>query len=98
ALSEALASESADSGVRVVAVNPGPVRTEFQAVAGTTVRDRAPGLRTSEEVVAAALRALEAGRVTGPPRPFNRPAAAAVRIAPRGIVVRAAKTVMRRLR
>jgi len=97
-LSEALAAESAGAGVRVVAVNPGPVRTEFQAVAGTQVRDRAPGLRTPEQVVAAALRALEAGRMTVTPGLANRMAAAAVRIAPRGLVVRAAKAVMGKLR
>ncbi|HEX6750607.1 MAG TPA: SDR family oxidoreductase [Longimicrobium sp.] len=97
-LSEALAAESGDAGVRVVTVNPGPVKTEFQAVAGTQVRDRAPGLRTPGQVVEAALRALEAGRMTVTPGLVNRMAAAAVRIAPRGIVVRAAKAVMRKLR
>jgi hypothetical protein len=97
-LSEALAAESADAGVRVVTVNPGPVKTEFQAVAGTEVRDRSPGVRTPEQVVDAALHALDAGRTTVTPGLANRLAMAAVRVAPRGLVIRAAKAVMRRLR
>lgn len=97
-LSEALAAESADAGVRVVTVNPGPVKTEFQAVAGTEVRDGAPGIRTPEQIVAAALHAVEHGRMTVTPGVFNRIATTVVRIAPRSVVVRAAKTVMRKLR
>lgn len=97
-LSEALAAESAGSGVRVVTLNPGPVQTEFQAVAGTAVRDGAPGIRTPQQIVEATLHALEAGRMTVTPGLVNRLAVAGVRIAPRGLVVRAAKTVMRKLR
>jgi len=97
-LSEALNLESRDAGVRVVTVNPGPVKTGFQAVAGTEVSDRSPGVRTPEQVVDAALRALEAGRMTVTPGLPNRLAVAAVRVAPRGLVIRAAKAVMSRLR
>ncbi|HSU15118.1 SDR family oxidoreductase [Longimicrobium sp.] len=97
-LSEALAIESREAGVRVVTVNPGPVKTGFQAVAGTEVRDRAPGIRTPEQIVDAALHALETGRMTVTPGLVNRLAVAAVRVAPRGLAIRAAKAVMRRLR
>ena len=66
--SEALRIEVRGDGVRVVAVCPGPVRTEFGAVArrGEHGRSERPlyGLlyATPEEVVAAALAAVEAGR------------------------------------
>ncbi|HEX8906883.1 MAG TPA: hypothetical protein VF771_18680, partial [Longimicrobiaceae bacterium] len=68
------------------------------SVAGTHLRERELGLRTPEQVVAAALHALEAGRMTVTPGLINRLAVTAVRIAPRGIVVRTAKAVMRKLR
>jgi short-subunit dehydrogenase len=96
--SEALREEAREAGVRVVTLNPGPVKTEFQAVAGTTVRDRAPGVRTPEQVVDAALRGLEAGGGTVTPGLVNRAATAAVRIAPRGWVLRGARIIMRKLR
>jgi len=97
-LSEALMEEARDDGVRVVTLNPGPVRTEFQSVAGTEVRDRAPGIRTPGQVVDAALRRLEAGGGTVTPGLVNRVATTAVRIAPRSWVLRGAKTIMRKLR
>jgi short-subunit dehydrogenase len=97
-LSEALAEEARGAGVRVVTLNPGPVKTEFQAVAGTEVRNRAPGIRTPEQVVEAALRGLEAGGGTVTPGLVNRAAATAVRIAPRSWVLRGAKLIMRKLR
>jgi short-subunit dehydrogenase len=98
ALSEALTDEAREHGVRVVVVNPGPVKTEFQAVAGTDVRDRAPGVRTAAQVVAAALAALQAGRRRVTPGLFNRLSTTAVRIAPRSVVIRFAKLAMKKLR
>jgi short-subunit dehydrogenase len=98
AFSEALTEEAREDGVRVLVVNPGPVRTEFQAVAGTQVNDRTAGVRTAGEVVEATLRALEAGKRTVTPGLINRLSATAVRVAPRSLVIRVAKTVMRKLR
>jgi len=98
AFSEALTEEAREHGVRVVVVNPGPVKTEFQAVAGTEVRDRAPGLLTPEQIVEAALAGLEAGKRTVTPGLFNRISATAVRIAPHSMVIRFAKLAMRKLR
>lgn len=98
ALSQALAEEARDLGVRVVALNPGPVKTEFQQVAGTAVRDGAPGVRTPEEVVNAALAALERGRTTVTPGALNALGAFAGRVAPRSLVLRVAKLAMRKLR
>ena len=98
ALSEAVAEEVRETGIRVVTLNPGPVKTEFQSVAGTQVSDRTAGVMTAAQVVAAALAALEAGRMTVTPGLLNRAGAFAARVAPRSWVVRATKTVMRKLR
>jgi short-subunit dehydrogenase len=97
-LSEALAEEAREAGVRVVTLNPGPVATEFQRVAGTRVSEKTVGVRTPGEVVAEALRGLEAGGRTVTPGLANRLSAYAARVSPRGLVVRAAKAVMTRLR
>jgi short-subunit dehydrogenase len=97
-LSQALAAECEGTEVRVVTVNPGPVQTEFQAVAGTQVRNDAPGLRTPEQIVLAALAAVEGGSSTVTPGLVNQLSTWAVRVAPRGLVVRAAKAVMTKMR
>lgn len=98
AFSEALTEEAREHGVRVVVVNPGPVKTEFQEVAGTEVRDRAPGLRTAEQIAEAALAGLEAGKRAVTPGLFNRVSTTAVRIAPHSLVIRFAKMAMKKLR
>ncbi|HET6228847.1 MAG TPA: SDR family oxidoreductase [Longimicrobiaceae bacterium] len=98
ALSEAVAEESRDDGVRIVAVSPGPVATEFQQVAGTSVSEKTLGIRTPQQVVDAALLALERGTASVVPGLINGIAAAAVRVAPRSLVLRAAKKVMKSFR
>jgi short-subunit dehydrogenase len=98
ALSEALSVEAADAGVRVLNLSPGPVPTEFQRVAGTAVNARTLGLRTPAQVVAATLRALEAGKASVVPGLANRLATIVVRVAPRSLVLRAAKVVITRFR
>jgi uncharacterized protein len=98
ALSEALREETRAAGIRVVTLNPGPVRTEFQAVAGTRVTDGTLGLLSAEDVVEAALARLDAGGGTVTPGASNRVAAYLVRVSPRGLVVRTAKAVMEKLR
>ncbi|MCX4717550.1 SDR family NAD(P)-dependent oxidoreductase [Streptomyces virginiae] len=58
---EAVAYETRASSLRVLAVSPGPVRTEFFDVVGS--RDAAVGrMATPEQVVTATRRALERGR------------------------------------
>ncbi len=98
ALSQAVAAEVGDQGVRVVSVSPGPVATEFQSVAGTRVSERTLGIRTPEQVVAEALSALERGATSVVPGLVNAVAAVAVRMAPRSVVLRAARRVMTKLR
>ena len=97
-LTQAVAEESRGSGVRVLALCPGPVATGFQEVAGTQVTGRTPGIMTAEEVAEATLRALEAGDDTVVPGALNRLGTIAGRMFPRSLVVRAAKTVMRKMR
>lgn len=90
-LAEALWAETRGSGVDVLAVSPGPVETEFQAVAGETPH---PG-QTPESVVAESLAAL--GRkpsvVTG--GLVMKARTWSVRLAPRAQVAQLALGVMR---
>ncbi len=60
-LAEALHRELRGTGVRVVAACPGPVATEFGAVAGTSGPSRMIPYETPQGVVTATLRALGAG-------------------------------------
>ena len=89
-LAEALWAENRDAGVDVLALSPGPVDTEFQAVAGETAH---PGA-TPESVVDVALAALgkKPSVVAGG---FNKVRAWTVRFAPRAQVARLAMGVMR---
>ena len=98
ALSEAVAEESRAAGIRVVTLNPGPVRTGFQSVAGTHVTERTLGVRTVPQVVGAALQTLERGGGTVTPGLSNHVAGWLARAAPRGLAIRAAKAVMQKLR
>ena len=97
-LSEALAEEVRADGIRIVTLNPGPGRTEFQHVAGTEVAPRAPGVRTAGEVAEAALHALETGRRRVTPGAINALGTVVGRVAPRSVLVRATTAVMKKLR
>jgi short-subunit dehydrogenase len=59
---EALHEELRGTGVRVLAVNPGPVATEWQRVAGFDDVGVVPGKIPAEQVVAESLAAYERGR------------------------------------
>jgi short-subunit dehydrogenase len=69
---EALAAELRGTGVRTMALCPGPVRTEFGEVAGMAeLMEKAPGIVDPAEVVASALRAFAAGRTVHVPGAAN---------------------------
>jgi uncharacterized protein len=90
-LTEALAEELRGTGVRALAVCPGPTRTEFTLVASGPEASRSAiphdevGL-----VVRATWRALAAGRSRAPTGVVARASLLGGRLLPRGLVVRAA--------
>ena len=86
--SEALHRELKPRGVRVTALCPGPVPTEFQARAGF-VGDHAPRLlkRTAMQVARAGYRGLMAGQRVVVPGVANKLVVGMLRYVPRGIVL-----------
>lgn len=81
--SQAVAAQVASSGVRVMALAPGYVRTEFHERAG--IRAEAipgPAWLDAEDVVASALRAWERGRVVHVPSARYKAAASLLRNVP----------------
>lgn len=85
--SEALHEELVKSGVKVTALCPGPTRTEFGDVAGfkgNGMLDRLSA--SSEEVVAAGLKALDANRAVVIPGLVNKLGAQGHRFFPRTLV------------
>jgi short-subunit dehydrogenase len=66
AFSDALSAELRGSGVRVLCVNPGPVPTEWQQVAGhePDYLPPVPGKISAEQVARESLRAFDRGRRT----------------------------------
>jgi short-subunit dehydrogenase len=85
---EALAVEIKGTGVRVLALCPGAVRTELDVFAHNEgLLGKLPSL-TPEEVVSASLRALAAGRVTHVVGWFNRMLVFSNRLLPRAAIRR----------
>ncbi len=86
--SEALHRELKPKGVRVTALCPGPVPTEFQTRAG--MRDDAmPGFltRSAEQVASDAYRGLMQGRRVVVPGAANRAVTMALRLTPRSLLL-----------
>ncbi len=79
--SDGLAGEARARGTRMLALCPGPVPTEFGAIAGSKFRVRKTST-SPQEVVESALAAYEAGRVEWIPGGMNRVLRFAVRFAP----------------
>ncbi len=92
----ALAAEVAARGVHVMALCPGPTRTEFQQVADTEqVMIPAFGYMTSKAVVDQALAAVRRRKRLYVNGGTNRAMAAMVRFAPRGLVSRIVAAMFR---
>jgi short-subunit dehydrogenase len=90
---EALAQELHGTGVRALALCPGPTRTEFDEVAGVQVLMSTAMPMSSAAVVRSALRALDRGHAICVPGPHNLILAQAPRLLPRSAVRRIAGQV-----
>jgi short-subunit dehydrogenase len=91
-----LAEEARGSGVRILALCPGPVPTGFQEAAGihgTSAMLKIARLE-APTVVETALAAYRSGRDVAVPGAFNTLQTAAVKLIPRGVVLRAARWAM----
>lgn len=92
-LTQALVEENRGSGVRILCVSPGPTPTGFQAVAGSRVREGQVGVLRAEEVVDAALAALDAGKTHVAPGLANRVSTVFGRMLPPALAARIARRV-----
>lgn len=94
--SEAVHEEAKEHGVTVTCVCPGPVKTEFQQVAGID-QSRVPSIawETVDTVVESALSAMRAGRAIAVPGPMNALSAAGTQLAPRFLTRRIAGSFFR---
>jgi hypothetical protein len=88
--SEALSAELSGTGVSCSALCPGPVKTEFATVAGSTMmEDSLPDftLVSADEVARQAIDAMEDGSRTAIPGMANQIQALLGRLAPRSLVL-----------
>jgi short-subunit dehydrogenase len=94
---EALHAELRGTGVRALSVNPGPVPTEWQQVAGyeETGGEMMPGAIEADQVVGEAIRAFEHDRRALVPGRFFRNFMRANNATPRGMRVRIAERLYR---
>ncbi|MEB3264633.1 MAG: SDR family NAD(P)-dependent oxidoreductase [Synechococcus sp.] len=101
-LSQSLAAESGSQGIRVVALCPGYVRTEFHAVLGVEERMRrqlpGPLWMKADALALQALRALEGDRVVVVPGRLNQLLAALARWLPEPCVTALSGRFSRRYR
>lgn len=96
-VAEAVRAEVRGTGVRVVAACPGPVSTEFGAVAGAGGLSRALPHETAEGVVRATVRALAKGSPRVATGWLARLTTTVAGIVPRRLAVWAAGVIHRRL-
>jgi len=87
-LSEALANETAGSGVTVTCLCPGPTRTGFQSRAQMTEARllKVSPVMTAEEVARAGYDGMMAGRTIVIPGALNKAGVQVLRISPRALV------------
>lgn len=96
-LSEALAEELRESGVRVTALCPGPTATEFHAVSGgAPERFGSSRVADAHSVARFGYEALQGGVRVAIPGFQNKLAVQARRLAPRGVVTRLVRQVQER--
>jgi short-subunit dehydrogenase len=93
--SMALREELREYGVRVVTLCPGGTRTNFFVAGNYGTRSLPGGLQPPEEVVAAALRALDRGGGLVVPRTLNQLSVFVQRFLPRALVARIAGNIFR---
>jgi uncharacterized protein len=93
--SEALSEELRGTGVRCLAVNPGPVPTEWQDVADFETTDKVPGEISPAQVVEESLRAYERGRRSVIPGRTIRWFIRASRVGPRTLQLRISERMYR---
>lgn len=95
-LTEAIAEELRGTGVRAIAVCPGPTRTEFTMSGGAGTTMRGVPFDDVGLVVRATWRALAAGRSRVPTGRVARASLLASRFLPRRLIVRGAALTHRR--
>jgi hypothetical protein len=96
-LTEALHAELKGTGVKALAVNPGPVPTEWQQVAqyDEAGGEMMPGAIEADQVVAEALRAYDRGRRSLVPGRFFRNFMRMNNASPRGLRIRVTERLYR---
>jgi short-subunit dehydrogenase len=95
--SDALSTELKGTGVKVLAVNPGPVPTEWQQVAGydEVGAKMPPGAIEADQVVRESLRAYDRGKRSIVPGRFFRNFMRFNATAPRGLKLRVSERMYR---
>jgi short-subunit dehydrogenase len=92
---EALHTELRGTGVKCLAVNPGPVRTEWQEIAGIEEEQIPPGMIDAEQCVRESLSAYDRGARSTVPGRFFRSFMRATSVAPKAIQLRVAERMYR---
>jgi short-subunit dehydrogenase len=93
---EALSEELRGTGVRMLAVNPGPVATEWQEIAGHDDTAMVPGEIPTDQVVRESLEAYDAGRRSVIPGRTIRWFIRATSPSPRPVQLRVTERIFRR--